>query len=163
MHLIRNHEEYREALAELESIFHATPGTPEGDRLEVLMLFIEAWEKIHYPAPKVTELDMFEDAVERFHGDAIDISKWTPIDAIKFVLASRKLTRKDIEPYLGAETRVSEVLSGKRGLSLEMIRRLYEGLKIPLAILIRPSKTQPKRKTSTAKRRKSSTASARAA
>jgi len=63
-----------------------------------------------------------------------------PIEAIKFRMESQGLTRKDLEPLIGTRTRVAEVLSRKRGLSIRMIRRLHEHLGIPAEVLIRPSR-----------------------
>jgi HTH-type transcriptional regulator/antitoxin HigA len=84
------------------------------DRLEVLVLLIQAYEAVHYAVP---DLD--------------------PIDFLHHVMESRELTRKDLQPYIGSRARVAEVLNRVRPLSLEMIRRLAAGLKIPADILIK--------------------------
>jgi HTH-type transcriptional regulator/antitoxin HigA len=112
---VRTEADYEAALAEIEQLFEAVPGTPEGDRLEILTTLVEAYEEKHYPIPLPD-----------------------PIEAILYYLESRGLSRRDLEPYLGSRTRVSEVLNRKRSLSLEMIRRLHSGLKIPAEILIQP-------------------------
>jgi HTH-type transcriptional regulator/antitoxin HigA len=110
---IRTEADYQAALAEIERLFGAAPNTPEGDRLDVLTTLVEAYEDLHYriPAPD-------------------------PVEAIKYYMESRGLSRGDLEPYLGSRARVSEVLSRKRPLSLSMIRRLHTGLGIPADVLI---------------------------
>ncbi len=112
---IRTEADYEAALAEIEQLFEAIPGTPEGDRLEILTTLVEAYEEKHYPIPLPD-----------------------PIEAILYYLESRGLSRRDLESYLGSRARVSEVLNRKRPLSLEMIRRLHSGLKIPAEVLIQP-------------------------
>jgi HTH-type transcriptional regulator/antitoxin HigA len=112
---IKTEDDYVSALAEIERLFDAAPNTPEGDRLDVLVILVEAYEQEHYsiPAPD-------------------------PIEAIKYHMESRGLTRRDLEPYLGSRARVAEVLNRKRPLSLEMIRRLHSGLGIPADVLVQP-------------------------
>jgi HTH-type transcriptional regulator / antitoxin HigA len=112
---IRAEADYEAALLEIEQLFEAVPGTPAGDRLEILTTLVEAYEEKHYSMPLPD-----------------------PIEAILYYLESRGLSRRDLEPYLGSRARVSEVLNRKRGLSLEMIRRLHHGLKIPAEVLIQP-------------------------
>jgi HTH-type transcriptional regulator/antitoxin HigA len=112
---IKNENDYEEALAEIERLFDAARDTPEGDRLDVLITLVEAYEAEHYPIP------------------APD-----PIEAIKYYMESRGLTRSDLEPYIGSRARVAEVLNRKRPLSLQMIRRLWEGLGIPADVLLQP-------------------------
>jgi HTH-type transcriptional regulator/antitoxin HigA len=110
---IRTEADYQAALAEIERLFGTALNTPEGDRLDVLTTLVEAYEDLHYriPAPD-------------------------PVEAIKYYMESRGLSRGDLEPYLGSRARVSEVLSRKRPLSLSMIRRLHTGLGIPADVLI---------------------------
>lgn len=105
----------RAALAEIERLWDAKPGTPDGDRLDVLTTLVEAYEERRHPIG-------FPD----------------PVEAILYYLESRGLTRKDLEPYLGGRAKVSEVLNRKRPLSIEMIRRLHKGLGVPAEILIKP-------------------------
>lgn len=112
---IRTEADYEEALAEIERLFTAAPNTPEGDRLDVLTTLVEAYEAQHYPIPEPD-----------------------PVEAIKYFMESRGLTRADLEPYIGSRARVAEVLNRKRPLSLNMIRRLYTGLGIPAEVLVRP-------------------------
>jgi HTH-type transcriptional regulator/antitoxin HigA len=112
---IKTEADYAAALEEIESLFDARPDTPEGDRLEVLVTLVEAYEEKHYPIPLPD-----------------------PIEAIQYHLESRGLTRRDLEPYIGGRGRVSEILNRKRPLSIEMIRRLHTGLGIPAEVLIQP-------------------------
>jgi HTH-type transcriptional regulator/antitoxin HigA len=110
---IRNDRELKRALKRIDELWGAKPGTPKGDELDVLMLIVEKYEEEHYAIP------------------ASD-----PIEAIKFLMEQKGLARKDIEPYIGTSGRVSEVLSGKRNLTLSMIKKLHEGLNIPYDCLI---------------------------
>lgn len=112
---IKSEADYNTALKEIENLFAAKPNTPDGDRLDVLTALVEAYEDKHYsiPAPD-------------------------PIEAIKYYMESRDLTRRDLEEYLGSRARVSEILNRQRPLSLEMIRNLNKGLGIPAEVLIRP-------------------------
>lgn len=112
---IRTEEDYRAALAEIEPLMDAAPGSPEEDRLEVLSTLVWAYEQEHYP-----------------------VDKPNPIAAIEYYIESRGLTRKDLEPYLGSPSRVSEVMNKRRALSKEMIRRLEEGTGIPASVLLQP-------------------------
>jgi HTH-type transcriptional regulator/antitoxin HigA len=116
---IRTKADHKRALAEVEKLWGAKRGTPEGDRLDVLATLIEAYEAEHYPM------------------DPPD-----PIEAIRFRMESLGMTRKDLETMIGTRTRVAEVLNRKRSLSIGMIRRLHEKLGIPAEILIRPSRRQ---------------------
>jgi HTH-type transcriptional regulator/antitoxin HigA len=111
---IRSAKDHEAALAEVERLWGAKPGTRDGDRLDVLATLIEAYEAEHYPV------------------DPPD-----PIDAIKFRMEQQGLTRRDLETMIGTRTRVAEVLNGKRSLSIAMIRRLHEQLGIPAEVLIR--------------------------
>lgn len=110
---IRNDDDLRAAFQRLETIFQAEAGTPEADEMEVLVTLIEAYENKHYPIPAAT-----------------------PIEAIKFVMDQQGLTRRDLEQYIGPSGRVSEVLSGQRPLSIRMIKRLHDGLRIPYESLL---------------------------
>ena len=112
---IKTEADYQVALEEIEHLLDATPDTPEGDRLEVLTTLIEAYEDKHHAIPLPD-----------------------PIEAIKYHMESRGLSRRDLEPYIGGRGRVSEVLNRRRPLSIEMIRRLHEGLGIPAEVLIQP-------------------------
>ena len=119
---IRTAADHQAALAEVEALWGARSGTPKGDRLDVLATLIDAYEAQHYPM------------------DPPD-----PVEAIKFRMAQRGLTRKDLEGIIGSRTRISEVLNRKRGLSIAMIRLLHERLGIPAEVLIRPSRDKAAR------------------
>ena len=112
---IRTQTDYQEALREIELLFNAAPNTPEYDRLDVLSILVEAYEKVHFP-----------------------IALPDPIAAIHYYMDTRGWSQRDLEPCLGSRARVSEVLSRKRSLSLEMIRKLNQELGIPADILIQP-------------------------
>ncbi|MDQ2068986.1 helix-turn-helix domain-containing protein [Natronospira bacteriovora] len=112
---IHNEQDYEAALARVEALMDAEPGSEEADELDVLATLLAAYEA----------------RVHRI--DAPD-----PLSAIRFRMEQQGLTRKDLEPYIGHSGRVAEVLNGKRGLSLQMIRRLHAGLDIPLESLIQP-------------------------
>lgn len=105
---IRNDEDLILAFQRLETIFQADEGTEEADEMEVLVALVEAYENKHYP-----------------------INAPDPIDAIKFRMEQQGLTPRDLEAYIGSSGRVSEVLNRKRSLSLRMIKRLHDGLRIP--------------------------------
>jgi len=111
---IRTEADYRTALKEVESLMTAGPDTPEGERLDVLVTLIEAYEREHYP------LELPD-----------------PIEAIKFVMEQRALTVKDLEPMIGRSNRVYEILNRKRPLTLKMIWKLHTDLGIPAESLIR--------------------------
>jgi HTH-type transcriptional regulator/antitoxin HigA len=110
---IRNDRELNRALKRIDELWGAKPKTQRGDELDILMLLVEKYEDEHYAIP------------------ASD-----PIEAIKFLMEQNSLSRKDLEPYIGTSGRVSEVLSKKRNLTLGMIKKLHEGLKIPYDCLI---------------------------
>lgn len=114
---IRTSKDHERAMKEVESLWRAKSGTPKGDRLDVLATLIDAWEAIHNP-----------------------MDPPYPIEAIKFRMEQQGLTRKDLEGIIGTRARIAEVLSGKRELSIAMIRRLNTELNIPADILIRPSR-----------------------
>jgi len=110
---VKNDRELSRALKRIDELWGAKPDTPKGDELDILMLLVEKYEDKHYAIP------------------ASD-----PIEAIKFLMDQNSMSRKDLEPYIGTSGRVSEVLSRKRSLTLAMIRKLHEGLKIPYESLI---------------------------
>lgn len=110
---IRNKRDHQAALKQVEHLWNAPKGSANADRLEVLVLLIQAYEAKHFP-----------------------IANPDPIDFLNHVMESRGLTRKDLEPYIGSRARVAEVLNRVRPLSLDMIRRLASGLKIPGEVLI---------------------------
>jgi HTH-type transcriptional regulator/antitoxin HigA len=110
---IRTEEDYQAALA--EPLMTARPGTPEGDRLDVLVTLVQAWEAQHH-----------------------SIEAPDPISLLQFVMEQRGLDRAALQPMIGNRGRVSEVMARKRPLTLEMIRRLQAGLDLPADILVRP-------------------------
>lgn len=110
---IRTKKEHHAALKEIDALWGAKDGTAESDRLEVLALLVERYEQEHFPIPDPD-----------------------PIDFIHYVMESRGLVRKDLEPFIGSRARVAEVLNRVRPLSLEMIRNLAQGLKIPAEVLV---------------------------
>ena len=111
---IRSKREHQAALKEAEALWNAPEGTPGADRLEVLTLLIEAYEREHFP-----------------------IEDPDPIDFLQHIMEARGLARKDLEPYIGSRARVAEVLNRVRPLTLEMIRNLSDGLELPAEVLIR--------------------------
>lgn len=113
---VRTEADYDAALAEIEHLWGAKSGTPEGDRLDVLATLVEAYEAKAYPM------------------DTPD-----PVEAILFRMEQQGLSRKDLEPIFGTRNRTSEILNRRRGLSIEMIRQLHDRLGIPAEVLIRPS------------------------
>ena len=113
---IRSEAAYEQALAEIDTLWGAKLGTPEGDRLDVLATLVDAYEAQHHP-----------------------IDPPDPVEAIKFRMEQMGMTRKDLEGVIGTRTRIAEVLNRKRGLSIAMIRRLHDLLGISAEVLIRPS------------------------
>ena len=110
---IKNKAQLKQALSRIDELWGAKHNTEKGDELDVLMLLVEKYEDEHYPMPPSD-----------------------PIEAIKFLMEQKSLTRKDLEPFLGTRARVSEVLNRKRNLTLPMIKKLHEGLNIPYNCLI---------------------------
>lgn len=105
---IRTPEDLAAALARVDQLWGGEIGSPAGDELEILALLIEKYEDEHFPMPPSD-----------------------PVEAIKFRMDQMGLTARDLEPFIGSSGRVSEVLNHKRKLSLAMIKRLHEGLRIP--------------------------------
>jgi HTH-type transcriptional regulator / antitoxin HigA len=110
----KTQHDYRNALKEIEGLMTAKRNTPDGDRLDVLVTLIEAWERKHY----------------RF--DLPD-----PVEAIKYHMDQNGLQPRDLIPFIGSRNRVHEVLNHRRSLTLKMIWRLHEGLGIPAESLIK--------------------------
>ena len=116
---IRSKADYRAALKAVENLMSARAGSPEGDRLDVMVTLIEAYERKHYPL------------------DPPD-----PVEAIKFRMEQMALAPKDLVPMIGQLNRVYEILNRKRPLTLQMIRRLHSKLGIPAESLIKESDGQ---------------------
>jgi HTH-type transcriptional regulator/antitoxin HigA len=112
---IKSDADYREALKEIETLMMAEPDTPEGEKLDILVTLVEAYETRHYP------LDLPD-----------------PVEAIKFEMEQKGLTVKDLEPMIGKSNRVYEILNHRRSLTLKMIWRLHRELGIPAECLIKP-------------------------
>ena len=110
---IRTEADHRAALAEVETLMHAVQGTPAGDRLDILVTLIEAWEARQEPVPLPD-----------------------PIEAILFMMEQKGLSRRDLEPAIGQRGRVAEVLNRKRALTLPMIRGLSALLDLPADVLV---------------------------
>jgi len=111
--IIKTEAEYEAALVRIEGLMNAAPNSPEEEALELLALLVEKYEEEHYP-----------------------IGLPDPVEAIKFRMEQEGLSRKDLIPYIGSQSKVSEVLNYKRPLSLSMIRSLHEGLDIPAEVLL---------------------------
>ena len=112
---IKTKPDHRAALKEIERLMDSKPGTAAGDRLEVLTTLVDRYESEHEP-----------------------IEPPDPIEALLYHMESRGLARRDLEPYLGSRARVAEVLNRRRALTIDMIRKLHEGLGISADVLIRP-------------------------
>jgi HTH-type transcriptional regulator / antitoxin HigA len=119
---IKTKSDYRVALKQVESLMTAKAKTPAGDRLDVLVTLVEAYERIHFP------MDL-PDAV----------------DAIKFRMEQQGLTAKDLEPVIGRSNRVYEVLARKRPLTLRMIEGLHTRFGIPAESLLKQTARKPQR------------------
>jgi len=117
---VRDEAEHRAALAEIERLWGSPQGAPEGDRLDVLMTLVDAYEREHWPDE---DLD--------------------PIDAIKARMENSGRTRRDFEAIIGSSGRASEILNRKRHLTLPMIWRLVRDWKMPAEVLVRPYDLTP--------------------
>jgi len=117
VHPIKTDADYQAALMRIEALFEAAPHSPQADELEVLTMLLEAYEDQLFaiPAPD-------------------------PVEAVKYHMESRGLSRKDLEPYIGNRARVSEILNRKRPLTLRMIQRLHSELGIPADSLVQSYK-----------------------
>ena len=111
---INSERSHQAALREIESLMVAKKGTAQGERLDVLVTLVEAYELKHFP------LDLPD-----------------PVEAIKFRMEQQGLSPKDLEPMIGRLNRVYEVLNRKRPLTLQMIRKLHVGLGIPAESLLK--------------------------
>ena len=112
---IHNKKEYKAALIEIEQLWTAPAKSAKADRLDVLALLVEHYEKTHFP-----------------------IADPDPIEFIEHVMESRGLSRKDLEPIIGPRGRVADILNRTRPLTLEMIRRLVSQLNLPAEVLVKP-------------------------
>ena len=112
---IQTKKDYLSALADIERLWNAPAKSSDADKLDILTLLVQHYESIHHP-----------------------IADPDPIEFINHVMESRGLTRKDMEPYIGARGRVADILNRTRPLTLEMIRRLVDHLKLPAEVLVKP-------------------------
>ena len=112
---IKTDADYRAALNDIENLMMAEPDTIEGEKLDILVTLVEAYEAKLFP------MDLPD-----------------PVEAIKFEMERKGLTVKDLEPMIGKSNRVYEILNHKRSLTLKMIWKLHEGLGIPAESLIKP-------------------------
>jgi HTH-type transcriptional regulator/antitoxin HigA len=126
---VRTEAEYDAAVARITQLMGAEPGTAASDELDILATLVNAYEARHFP-----------------------IDTPDPVTIIKFQMEQQGLTRKHLEPMIGSRARVSEVLTGKRTLTLPMIRRLNAGLGIPVDLLVGISSSS--RRTSGRSRKK---------
>jgi len=110
---IKTEQDYQSAMAEIDRLFDAEPGTPEGDRLDVLVTLVEAYEKQYYALPLPD-----------------------PIAAIEFHMERLGLSRHELEPFIGTRARVSEVLNRRRPLTMRMVRNIHDGLGISYDVLM---------------------------
>ena len=117
--LIKTEEEYQKALKRLDKIFHAKKGTKEQEELEILVMLIQRFE---------------DETVGEFPDP-------DPIEAIKFKMEQMEMTQKDLAEVIGLKSRASEILSRKRPMSINIIRKISNALSIPADILIQPYKT----------------------
>lgn len=113
INLIHSEADYQAALARIESLWDAEDGSAAADQLEVLAMLVEAYEKAHHP-----------------------IKTPDPIDFLHYIMETRGLTRKDMEPCIGPRGRVSDILNRVRPLTLDMIRRLSLEMNLPAEVLI---------------------------
>jgi len=113
---IKSDKDYRQALVHIESLMNARPDTLAGEKLDLLVTLVEAYERTRFP------MDLPD-----------------PVAALKFAMEQKGLTVKDLEPMIGRTNRVYEILNGKRPLTLPMIWKLHSGLGIPAESLIKPA------------------------
>lgn len=118
--ILKNEHEYDIALAEIDKLMSAAPGSPAIDTLELWVHLVEQYEdKVH------------------------QVGMPSPLEAIKFRMEQQGLRASDLVPFIGSRSKVSEVLGGKRSLSLAMIRRLHDGLGIPAEVLMQENPVHP--------------------
>lgn len=110
---IKTEEDYNTSIRRIEVLWGAKKDTPQGDELDLLVTLVESYEMKHYP-----------------------IAPPDPVDAIKFRMEQMDMTNADLVQYIGSQSRVSEILNGRRKLTLGMIKSLYKGLRIPADILL---------------------------
>jgi HTH-type transcriptional regulator / antitoxin HigA len=110
---IKTEHDYNTSIRRIEVLWGAKKDTPQGDELDLLVTLVESYEMKHYP-----------------------IAPPDPVDAIKFRMEQMNMTKADMVQFIGSQSRVSEILNGRRKLTLGMIKSLYKGLKIPAEVLL---------------------------
>lgn len=118
--VIRNDEDHRAALAEIEALWGAEPGTDEGDRLDALVALVESYEARRWPV-------------------RIDLS-FDPVDVLRFAIDELGHSRAELTEILGSRSRVSEILGRRRALTVPMIHAISTAWKLPAELLVRPIK-----------------------
>ena len=121
---IRNDKDHRAALAEIEKLWGASSGTPEGDRLDILVTLVETYEERRWPLKSRRRFD--------------------PVDVLHYAIAELGHSQAELADILGSRSRASEVLARRRPLTLEMIQKINAGWKIPADLLVRPYRVAAK-------------------
>ena len=114
---IRNDRDHQAALAEIERLWGAKPGTDDGDKLDVLVTLVEKYEESRWPVSE---------------------PRWDPVDVLKYAVEELGHTQAELAELLGSRSRASEILARRRVLTVEMIRRISDRWKIPANLLIKP-------------------------
>ena len=114
---IRTEADYDAAIAEIDRLWDAEPGTDDGDKLDILATLVEKYENAHWP---------------------IDTSRVDPIDMLNYLIDEGGRTQAELAELLGSRSRASEILNKKRALTVEMIFKVSEAWKVPADLLIRP-------------------------
>lgn len=117
IHPIRTEADYDAAVAEIERLWGAEPGTDDGDKLDIPATLVEKYENEHWP---------------------IDTARVDPIDMLKYLIDEGGHTQAELAELLGSRSRASEILNRRRALTVEMIFRISEAWKVPAELLIRP-------------------------
>src|SRR5450755_2038918 len=119
---IRNDKNHRAALAEIEKLWGASRGTPEGDKLDILVTLVETYEERRWPLKSRRRFD--------------------PVDVLHYAIEELGHTQAELADHLGSRSRASEILSRKRALTVDMIHKICETWKIPAELLVRPNKVK---------------------
>jgi len=116
---IRSDDDHRAALAEIDRLWGAAPGTPEGDELDVLVTLVEKYEEQRWP---IREPD------------------WDPVDVLHYAIRELGHTQQQLAALLGSASRASEILSRKRALTVAMIHKISTAWRLPAELLVKPYK-----------------------
>ncbi len=117
IHPIRTEADYDSAVAEIDRLWGAEPGTDDGDKLDILATLVEKYETSHWP---------------------IDVSRLDPIDMLNYLIDEGGHTQAELAELLGSRSRASEILNRRRALTVEMIFRISEAWKVPAELLVKP-------------------------